>query len=310
MSALPDHIFHLIEELTSKESLSASYESLSDRYRGAIDKRLSNHKEYLAYLASRMPATFAACSEVMQRMHAALPEFRPSTLLDVGAGPGTLFIALQEYYATLQRAEFVERDAHFTELSKNLLSSYSANLSWQQEIRGDEQFDLVTSSYMLSELADIEIDRMIQAFMQKATSAIMLIDTGTPLGYKGLIRARTMLIENGWKIVAPCPHNKACPIQAPDWCHFSIRLPRSRLHKAVKGAERGFEDEKFCYIIASKHEAVQKDESRIVGMPMQRSGHVKLKLCTPQGTIDEAIISRKMKERYQLAKKAEWGDIL
>ena len=33
------------------------------------------------------------------------------------------------------------------------------------------------------------------------------------------------------------PARRQCPLVAPDWCHFTQRLPRSRAHKQIKGAE-------------------------------------------------------------------------
>ena len=37
--------------------------------------------------------------------------------------------------------------------------------------------------------------------------------------------------EAGANILAPCPHARPCPLAAPDWCHFSARVARSRLHR-------------------------------------------------------------------------------
>ena len=39
---------------------------------------------------------------------------------------------------------------------------------------------------------------------------------------------------------------------APDWCHFTQRLPRSRAHKQIKEADVPFEDEKFSYVALTR----------------------------------------------------------
>ena len=122
------------------------------------------------------------------------------------------------------------------------------------------------------------------------------------------MQARDVLIEQQYTILAPCPHNKPCPLTAPDWCHFSVRLARSRLHRQLKDAELGYEDEKFCYLIASKSLVRDTDYDRILANPLKRSGHVHLKLCTHDGLLSQTIVSKKAKERYNRAKKADWGD--
>jgi hypothetical protein len=44
----------------------------------------------------------------------------------------------------------------------------------------------------------------------------------------------------------------ALPAARGDWCHFATRLARSRTHRLAKGAERGFEDEKFAYAVLTR----------------------------------------------------------
>lgn len=307
MFELPQQIVDCIEELTQSRSLKSAYADLSARYRMGTDKSLQGINEHLAYLACRMPATYAANCEVFRRLKEILPHFQPQTVLDVGSGPGTSLLALSEFFA-IKSANCVEPDRDFVELAKKFLVAYPFACSWQVE--PDATFDLVISSYMFSELERDQVDQMCGDLLQQTAGLIVLIDTGTPKGYATLMQARTFIIEHGYQILAPCPHNKPCPIQAPDWCHFSVRLPRNERHRQVKGADRGFEDEKFCYLIASKAPLLQTTVSRIVGAPMKRSGHVHLKLCTTDGQIAQSIISKKMKERYQCAKKAEWGDSL
>jgi len=252
-----------------------------------------------------MPATYAVNVEVQQRLSAHRPFFYPKEILDVGSGPATTMIALLERFPEIQKAHLIERDQEFVRLAKKLLRDYSLDIAWQETLPKEGSFDLVTCSYMLSELSDELVERYLQAMEALCQSTIILIDTGTPFGYKRMMQARDFLIQKQYQIVAPCPHAMACPM---DWCHFSCRLPRSHLHRQVKGVERGFEDEKFCYLIASKERVSDNQESRIVKLPLKRSGHMHLALCTPQGTLVERIVSKKMNDTYKKAKKADWGD--
>ena len=69
---------------------------LSQRYRGETrDGRLhlSDDLAARAYLATRLPATYAAIRMAMNELAQRRPDFEPRTLLDVGAGPGTVLWA-------------------------------------------------------------------------------------------------------------------------------------------------------------------------------------------------------------------------
>ncbi len=299
----------VIDELTRGVSLKGHYATLSHRYRFGVNKNLGNNEEHLAYIACRMPATFAACCEVVRRMQEAMPDFSPKSVLDVGSGPATAVLALIEQGILLERAHMVEQDAAFIPIAKRFLQNCIPDLVWS-EVPPKEPCDLVISSYMLSELDEETQNKMVTNFMGGSSSCIVLIDTGTPHGYNTLMNARDTLIQQGYTIVAPCPHNKPCPLKSPDWCHFSVRLARSRLHRQLKGAELGYEDEKFCYLIASKTATPARAADRILAHPLKRSGHMHVKLCTHTGELRNEVISKKTQERYQRAKKLDWGDLV
>ena len=71
-------------------------------------------------------------------------------------------------------------------------------------------------------------------------------------------------------------------LHAPDWCHFSQRLQRSRAHKQVKGAELPFEDERFSYVALTRAPVAQH-RARVLAQPAVNKVAVTAKLCTPDG---------------------------
>src|SRR6185312_799620 len=89
--------------------------------------------------------------------------------------------------------------------------------------------------------------------------------------FADLLRARGTLLDAGFRIVAPCPHDLDCPwATGSDWCHFPARLPRSARHRQVKGARLGWEDEKFSYVVAIRDGAgdrVQAERRGLQGGP-------------------------------------------
>jgi ribosomal protein RSM22 (predicted rRNA methylase) len=114
------------------------------------------------------------------------------------------------------------------------------------------------------------------------------------------------LIAQGAHVVAPCPHDDACPLAAPDWCHFAQRLPRTRTHKQIKGADAPFEDEKFSYVVLSKT-APPRRAARVLAEPVHGKAQISAKLCAPDG-LTRAIVQRRDKAAYARARRWRWGD--
>jgi ribosomal protein RSM22 (predicted rRNA methylase) len=106
-------------------------------------------------------------------------------------------------------------------------------------------------------------------------------------------------------MVAPCPAEDACPMRAPDWCHFAARLERTGLHRRLKHGELNYEDEKFSYVVLAKAE-VPRASGRIIRRPEQRPGLIQLVVCRGQEIRTERI-TRRDPERFRAARKSEWG---
>ena len=87
----------------------------------------------------------------------------------------------------------------------------------------------------------------------------------------GSSRAREQLIASGAHVAAPCPHDGKCPLQPPDWCHFTQRLPRSRAHKQIKEADVPFEDEKFSYVALTRS-PIARRPARVLAQPVVDQG--------------------------------------
>jgi ribosomal protein RSM22 (predicted rRNA methylase) len=124
-----------------------------------------------------------------------------------------------------------------------------------------------------------------------------------------VLAARDRLLAAGLRVVAPCPHERPCPLRR-DWCHFSVRINRSALHRRVKGAELGYEDEKFSYVTAVRDPAPTTGQvpGRILRHPLHRKGMVLLRVCTPDGTAISETVSKRQGDRYRAARDLAWGD--
>ena len=96
---LPAQLRQGVDSLLEKVPLPAlkqAARTLSDRYRAELrDGRLHMGEDIAvkAYLATRLPATFAAVRASLDSLTDARPDFQPKSLLDIGAGPGTMLWA-------------------------------------------------------------------------------------------------------------------------------------------------------------------------------------------------------------------------
>ena len=142
--------------------------------------------------------------------------------------------------------------------------------------------------------------------MGEDRDSLVIVEPGTPAGYRRIIAIREQLIALGADVAAPCPHRKGCPLAPPDWCHFSQRLPRSQAHKQIKGAELAFEDEKFSYVALSRAPATRR-ASRVLAPPVATKVEVTAKLCTSDG-LAIAKVPRPDKTAYARARRWRWGD--
>lgn len=269
-----------------------------------------------AYLAMRLPATYAVNERVFSEVHSLAPEAEITSLLDLGAGPGTALFAAGEIFPTLARAALLESDDHWLSLGKKLAAQSSIpavrQARWlKHDLRSGfscDAHDMVVLSYVLGELNTAAAEAVGRKAWACSRQFLVIIEPGTPRGFAGINVARTALIAGGAEILAPCPHKLACPMAAAgDWCHFAQRIERTSRHRQLKGGALGYEDEKFSFIVASRTR-LETSFPRIVRHPGMHSGHIQLELCTPEGQLERETITRSDKQAYRLARKAAWGD--
>ena len=286
-------------------AVGAEVERLSAAYRGGDRTRAARTRtEVAAYLAYRAPATYAAAAAVFREVTLRRPGWRPRSLLDVGAGPGVAAWAAREAWPTLDELTLLEIEPEMVAAGRELIPDARWVATDLASAAGTA--DLVVVSYVLGELADSA--GAAAALWVRAADTIVFVEPGTPAGYRRVLDARAAVIEAGGFTIAPCPHDLPCPLPADDWCHFAVRLPRSKLHRRAKGVELGYEDEKFSYAVLSR-EPVPKAAARIIRQPQVRSGHVHLVTSEPDG-IHRRTVSRKDGARFRAAKSAAWGDPL
>jgi ribosomal protein RSM22 (predicted rRNA methylase) len=287
---------------------------ISQTYRdGGGSGAIRSEADALAYALARMPATYAAVTASLNALDEIRPGFAPATLLDVGAGPGTATWAAVQAFSSLQSLTLLDANDALRALALDL-GRDSARLRDMTYQRGEaraalantEAADLVVASYMVGEISEAERKSLAGLMWTKTRDTLLIVEPGTPAGYARVIALRQQLIASGAHVAAPCPHDGKCPLQPPDWCHFTQRLPRLRAHKQIKGAELPFEDEKFSYVALTRA-PVARHPSRVLAQPVVTKVEVTAKLCAPEG-LTLAKISRRAKADYARARRWRWGD--
>jgi ribosomal protein RSM22 (predicted rRNA methylase) len=287
---------------------------ISSTYRdGGGSGAIRSESDALAYAMARMPATFAAVIASLNALSEITPDFAPTSLLDVGAGPGTATWAAAEAFPSLQRFTLIDSNSALRALALDLVGN-SARLREIEYRHGEaraalahaEPSDLVVASYVIAEISDGERTALANALWAKTGDTLLIVEPGTPAGYARIIDVRTQLVAAGAHVAAPCPHDRKCPLTAPDWCHFTQRLPRSRAHKQVKAAERPFEDEKFIYLALTRAPATVHP-ARVLRQPEFSKVEVTAKLCTAEG-LAIAKVPRRARADYARARRWRWGD--
>jgi ribosomal protein RSM22 (predicted rRNA methylase) len=298
--------------------LAAAAADLSQRYREERrdgKTHVASDRDVLAYLAVRLPATYAAVRATFAAVAEARPDFAPKSALDVGAGPGTALWAATECWPELADVLLVEASPVFRAFGEQLAAEIrQPHMTWRtsditvDEIGGDPR-DLVILAYVLNELEPDDRHRLVERLWPLTADTLVMVEPGTPAGWQRILAARRQLIASGGHVVAPCPHAKECPLQPPDWCHFARRVARSRLHRQAKGADVPWEDEKFSYVAVSRKPAPASG-ARVIARPRKASGRVTLKLCRPDGSAGDQLFSRREGAQFKRASRSDWGDSL
>lgn len=306
-------------ETTPLTTLRQAQKTLSDRYRAELrDGRLHMAEDMAvkAYLAARMPATYAAVRASLDAVSEARPEFAPASLLDIGSGPGTMLWAAADLWPELRRATLLEASGPARTVGERFAADCLAGVeaTW---LAGDATLDLgtlqpaelVSAAYVLDEIAPASLPGLVERLWALTTDTLLIVEPGTPAGWRRILDARRQLIDAGAHMLAPCPHEHQCPIVAPDWCHFARRVARSRLHRLTKDADVPWEDEKFIFAAASRHPATEH-RPRVLAPPRAGSGKVLLKLCQPDGRAVERLFTKRDGAAFKSARRADWGDTL
>ncbi|KFH64042.1 hypothetical protein MVEG_09867 [Podila verticillata NRRL 6337] len=252
------------------------------------------HRESTAYIAAMSPTTYSAVRNVLEEVNRRVPDLDPKTILDFGTGPGTAIWAANEVWQKPIHYTGVDTSMAMLETAEVILDSLSTsgeaieNVTFKPFMSHGpkaQKFDVVMSAFVLSELTTPALRRSTLEHLWNSTNdMLVLIDRGTPSGFKTLAEAREQILgldadlfkpkpkyDNFGNILpeekptppepahvlAPCPHDKICPMYASlakntQWCHFSQKVQRPDFLRKTKHSKENFEDAKYTYVVLRK----------------------------------------------------------
>ncbi|KAF9418485.1 37S ribosomal protein S22 [Podila epigama] len=252
------------------------------------------YRESTAYIAAMSPTTYSAVRNVLGEVHQRVPSLDPKTILDFGTGPGTAIWAANDVWQKPIHYTGVDTSMAMLETAEDILSALSSsgaaidNVTFKPFMSHGSKaqtYDVVMSAFVLSELTTPELRRSTLDHLWKSTNdMLILVDRGTPAGFKVLAEAREQILGldadlikpkpkydnfghllpeepvetvEPAHVLAPCPHDKICPMYASlakdtQWCHFSQKVQRPDFLRKTKHSKENFEDAKYTYVVLRK----------------------------------------------------------
>lgn len=296
-------------------------QSISDMYRnnsGSGNRLVESSLQVLVYSLVRMPATFGAVADALGYTLDMLGEEQGQikSLLDVGAGTGSASWAVDSLL-DIDNIRCIEREREMSKLGKELMAEGSdalKNAEWidkdltKLDVSTIKSADLVLASYVMNEMSESDRQTLVKKLWTLTDKVLLIIEPGTPKGYQQLMSTRQILLEQGANLIAPCTHTDKCRLSDGDWCHFTTRIQRNKIHKLLKDGDVPYEDEKYFYMAFSKQNT-QMAKCRILRHPYIEKGQITLQVCTAKQNYTK-VVRKKDGDIFKQAKKSKCGDSL
>ena len=277
---------------------------------------VNDHSMAALYMIARGRSIMGVMEKIITQNLAAFHDVE--SVVDFGGGPGTFLFAISKF-KTLSKYTNVERSDSFigimNVLVEEFLSSSTTNthvdsISCNYLKPGSQ--DIPTSDLCVFSYTLCERDNSLACLsdLVEHSNMVLIIEPGTPSGFKNIIQARDKLIEKGFGTIAPCTvSNGFCPLRdsESDWCHFVERVDRSRIQRHLKNGVLGYEYEKYSYLLMSKN-SIHSDGKRIISRPNYTKHSISFDICSEKNS-HIVITKKENKSEFKIVKKSIRGDL-
>lgn len=326
---LPEKISSTIGEILSRPENNGwvvRAEKLHEKYMEKRSTReepfITGYMDVLGYLGLRVSATYAQITSALLQIQEVMPDFAPTSLLDLGSGPGTGVWAATEVWPSIIRARCIDQEQSFLLVGTEILEKAQPTVAvtWQlhdvpTSLENDTgRYDLIIIANVLNELSELEREQVVEDAMDHCTGVVLIIEPGTPLGFSIIQKTAEEFSKDATCIA---PYINSSVVRSNDfWIHFPQRFQRPEFLRRVRQHMResslmasDFEETKFSYIALSKRLTSRNVWGRCVGPVTKQKGFLELPVLTAEG-IEKIKILKRHKAQYSFAKEIKWGEII
>ena len=179
---------------------------------------------------------------------------------------------------------------------------------------------VVLLSHVLSELNAAALGQLLG--MLRNAAGMIWVESATHANSRRLIsEVREPLLRCGWNSAAPCTHSRACPLMSAEnerhWCHHFARVP-SAVHQDPQWRELSQRLNLDLRVLPYSFVALDRgtpgetaghskkeEEFRVLGVPREFKGHLKVLACNADGLTDWTLQKRDAPELYKEIRSAE-----
>lgn len=300
--------------LNTARALSEQYRALDDIGAApAVRTRL----DALGYAALLMPATYAQLYGAMKAAAERIPSWAPETMLDMGSGPGTALWAATTCWPSLRDLTAWEREPALIALGRDfarastnpaLRSTRWVQRMLQAPVERGVRFDLVVLGHVLGEIPPDERSTVVTTAWRITRGMLLIVEPGTPVGFAVVRAARDQLLADGALTIAPCAHDRPCPL-IDDWCHFPQRLRRPEFQRRARDAPSPWEDAKYSYAALARFPPERPVWGRVIREPTFNKAYAEVLISSRDGVLRHRALKRD-RDAFKWVKHLEWGQTL
>ncbi|CAG8772787.1 7691_t:CDS:2 [Cetraspora pellucida] len=258
-------------------------------------------RESLAYVAGYLPITYGPIYNVLYELSTRLPDFSPKNVMDFGTGPGTAIWAAHEIWGSnIENFLGIDISEAMLRTAENILScDYST------------RYDLVISAFTFNELPNDNIRQSIlESLWNKTEDTLVLIEKGTPAGFKIIAEARKKILHSATKfqVDANLQLDKQDNDAMSTLANYGAHVVAPMQTKKVVG--NNYEDSKYSYVILRRgpRPRISATETSKKLEKLTHDSTINTELA--KSHIERMIIPKSQgKVPYRDARKAMWGDL-